>query len=249
LPPVFLKQTVADQKLMVPVVWNPHGFHVIQSLPKGVKSTGRYYSENILSQIAAPQDVCNHRKTIVYADNASLYDAKCVTDSMDYHSLKRVPHPSCSPDLAPSNFYLFGYVKHQLQGHEFTEGPELVSAISEISNQIPTDTPVDILITELEGSSDVFISVESMSNTDYFSLFIDFHESLTLVMLQSWLNNLCSSFNALDVGELRSETSVMKPNVFYPNVSDVHVSADHWCKADELKANIFILDKDLAILR
>jgi hypothetical protein len=40
--------------------------------------------------------------------------------------------------------YLFGYVKHRLQGHEFTEGAELVSAISEILNQIPTDTLADV---------------------------------------------------------------------------------------------------------
>jgi hypothetical protein len=59
---------------------------------------------------------------------------------MDHNSLKRASHAPSSPDLAPSDFYLFGYVKYQLQGHEFTEGTELVSAISEIWNQIPTDT-------------------------------------------------------------------------------------------------------------
>jgi hypothetical protein len=63
---------------------------------------------------------------------------------MDHNSLKRAPHPPYSPDLAPSDFYLFGYIKHQLQGHEFTEGTELVSAISEILNQIPINTLVDV---------------------------------------------------------------------------------------------------------
>jgi hypothetical protein len=50
---------------------------------------------------------------------------------MNHNSLKRAPHPPYSPDLAPSDFYQFGYVKHQLQGHEFTEGAEIISAISE----------------------------------------------------------------------------------------------------------------------
>jgi hypothetical protein len=63
---------------------------------------------------------------------------------MNYNSLKRASHRLYSPDRAPFNFYLFGYVKHQLQGHEFTEGAELVSAISELLNQIPTDTLVDV---------------------------------------------------------------------------------------------------------
>jgi hypothetical protein len=39
---------------------------------------------------------------------------------------------------------IFGYVKHQFQGHEFMEGAELVSTVSEILNQIPTDTLVDV---------------------------------------------------------------------------------------------------------
>jgi hypothetical protein len=56
---------------------------------------------------------------------------------MDQNSLKKVPHPPYSPGLAPSYFYLFGYVMHQLQGHEFTEAAELVLAVSEILNEIP----------------------------------------------------------------------------------------------------------------
>jgi hypothetical protein len=63
---------------------------------------------------------------------------------MNQNSLKRALHPPSSPDLAPSDLCLFGYGKHQLQVHEFTEGAELVSAISEILNQIPTDTLVDV---------------------------------------------------------------------------------------------------------
>jgi hypothetical protein len=43
LPSSFPKETIASQTLIITVVWNPHGFHVIQSLPKGIKWTGRYY--------------------------------------------------------------------------------------------------------------------------------------------------------------------------------------------------------------
>jgi histone-lysine N-methyltransferase SETMAR len=81
---------------------------------------------------------------IVHADNAGPHVAKCITEYMDHNSLKRASHPPYSPDLAPSDFYLFGYVKHQLQRHKFTEGAESVSTISEILNQIPTNTLVDV---------------------------------------------------------------------------------------------------------
>jgi histone-lysine N-methyltransferase SETMAR len=81
---------------------------------------------------------------IIHADNAGPHVAKCVTEYMGHDSLKRVPHPPYSPDLASSDFYLFGHVKHQFQGHEFTEQAEPGSAISEILNQILTNTLVDV---------------------------------------------------------------------------------------------------------
>jgi hypothetical protein len=84
---------------------------------------------------------------IVHTDNAGTHVTKCVTEYMDRNSLKRAPHSLYSPDLAPSDSYLFGYAKHQLQGHKFTEGAELVSALSEILNQTPTDILVDVLTT------------------------------------------------------------------------------------------------------
>jgi hypothetical protein len=62
---------------------------------------------------------------------------------MDHNSLKRAIHPPCSPDLTPSDFCLFEYLKNQLHGPEFTERPEFVSTTSEILNQIPTDTLID----------------------------------------------------------------------------------------------------------
>jgi hypothetical protein len=96
--------------------------------------TGRYHSDNILSQIAALWDVDSHRKMAVHTDSACLQAAKYVTEYMDHNSLKRAPYPPYFSDLSPSDFYLFEHLKRQLRGREFTQGAELVSAISEILN-------------------------------------------------------------------------------------------------------------------
>jgi hypothetical protein len=47
-----------------------------------------------------------------------------------------------------------------------------------------------ILTTGWEGYSDVLILMETILNKYYFSLLLDFRESLTLAMLQSGLNTL-----------------------------------------------------------
>ena len=53
---------------------------------------------------------------------------------------KRAPHPPYSPDIAPSDFFLFGYVKEQLKGKSFRDGDELFQMISTIINSISEKT-------------------------------------------------------------------------------------------------------------
>jgi hypothetical protein len=43
--------------------------------------------------------------------------------------MKSALHPPYSPDLASSDFYLFGYVKRCLSGLSFEEADQLLAAI------------------------------------------------------------------------------------------------------------------------
>jgi hypothetical protein len=43
--------------------------------------------------------------------------------------MDQAPHPPHSQDLAPSNFYLFGYLKDRLQGQHFEDRDQLFDAI------------------------------------------------------------------------------------------------------------------------
>ena len=43
--------------------------------------------------------------------------------------LSQMPHPAYSPDLAPSDFYLFGRLKNNLLGKEFRTESELKQAV------------------------------------------------------------------------------------------------------------------------
>jgi hypothetical protein len=50
---------------------------------------------------------------------------------MEENGMARAPHTLSLPDLAPSDFYLFGYTKHCLMGQSFAAADEPVSAIEE----------------------------------------------------------------------------------------------------------------------
>ena len=49
-------------------------------------------------------------------DNAPVYNSILVTDYLTKMSIKTVPHPPYSPDLAPCDFWLFPKIKENLRG-------------------------------------------------------------------------------------------------------------------------------------
>jgi hypothetical protein len=56
-PPESVKHMIGDRKMMITIVWNPHGFHLLDALPKGQKFNASYYLEIVLnacSRVAHP---------------------------------------------------------------------------------------------------------------------------------------------------------------------------------------------------
>jgi histone-lysine N-methyltransferase SETMAR len=118
------RHTVHSQKVMLTIVWNPGGFHPVNILPKGFQFNASYYVTQILDPLSKrrrTQVGCTNRKSIVHADNARPHTARMALQFMEQNLTQRAPHPAYSPDLAPSDFYLFGYVKQLLSGCQFAD--------------------------------------------------------------------------------------------------------------------------------
>jgi histone-lysine N-methyltransferase SETMAR len=54
--------------------------------------------------------------------------------------VKSAPHPPYSPDLAPSDFYLFGYIKRCLAGLSFEDADRLLAAVEGVLEGIEKAT-------------------------------------------------------------------------------------------------------------
>jgi hypothetical protein len=99
---------------MLMIVWNLRGFHWIKVLEEGRKFNASYYIAELLeslSQWRSIEAAGNERKLLVHADNARSHTAKLSTRYFHENRMKSEPRPLYSPDLAPSDVYLFGYVK------------------------------------------------------------------------------------------------------------------------------------------
>jgi hypothetical protein len=46
------RQTVQSPTLMLTIVWNPSGFHIVKALSKDGKFSAKYYTNNILVAIS-----------------------------------------------------------------------------------------------------------------------------------------------------------------------------------------------------
>ena len=58
-------------------------------------------------------------------------------DHAERLGLTMMPHPPYSPDLAPTDFYLIGYIKTILKGTHFETLNELMAAIIAILEKMP----------------------------------------------------------------------------------------------------------------
>jgi hypothetical protein len=128
------RHTVQFQKGMPTIVWNPGGFHLVNILPKEFKFNASYYVTQIfdpLSKWRRTQVERTNRKLIVHANNALPHTAKMTSQFMGQNLMQRAPHPAYSPDLALSNFYVFGYVRQLLSGCQFADQDSLLQAVSD----------------------------------------------------------------------------------------------------------------------
>jgi histone-lysine N-methyltransferase SETMAR len=105
---------------------------LIKILEKGRKFNAGYYIAEILEPLSSWRSIeaaGNERKLLVHADNARPHTAKLSTQYCNENRMKLAPLPPYSPDLAPSDFYLIGYVKRCLAGLLFEDADQLLAAV------------------------------------------------------------------------------------------------------------------------
>jgi transposase len=139
-PPAKARHTIQDRKIIVTIAWNPLRFPLIVALPKGHIFHTEYYHDNILAALAQPQLEDGGRKLVVHADNAKTHTAQKRRTFCQENGLRLTFHPSYSPHLAPSDLFLFDYVKERLKGMVFPSYEELLNAIGEMVTGIESET-------------------------------------------------------------------------------------------------------------
>ena len=71
---------------------------------------------------------------LLQQDNARVHTCKVAMDAVERNRYVLIPHPTYSPDLAPSDFFLFSNLKKDIRGLHFQFNEEVVTAVEEWVN-------------------------------------------------------------------------------------------------------------------
>jgi len=136
-----VRRSQFEPKIMVSVFFRSTGLVHIHFLKNGETINAHNYIRNCLepltSSINEQRPTSGTKNMKFHHDNAKPHVAKCVKSYLNSNGFTIIRHPPYSPDLAPSDFWLFDYIKRQLTDH--TNRKSLEKEITEILENIPKE--------------------------------------------------------------------------------------------------------------
>lgn len=126
-PKPRVKQDLHPKKIMICVWWDCEGVIYWEILERNQTID----KERYLAQLHRVNEAIQQKKTdrrgqvILLHDNARPHTANIVKEALNDLEWEVLPHPPYSPDLAPTDFYLFRSVSNQMRGVTFTNDEDL----------------------------------------------------------------------------------------------------------------------------
>ena len=122
VPGAKVKYATICWQVMATVFWDAKGVIMLDFLPKRSTITRVYYA-NLLGQLRTAIREKRRGKlfkgVLLQQDNARVHTCKVAMDAVERNGYELIPHPANSPDLAPSDFFLFPNLKKDIRGLHF----------------------------------------------------------------------------------------------------------------------------------
>ena len=139
-PPVKGKRGKSAGKVMATVFWDTKGILLLEFMPPKTTITGTTYSQtlkNLKQQIPNLRPRTKTRKWRLLHDNASSHTSRVARAAVMECGFEELFHPPYSPDLAPSDYYLFRNLKNHLKGTQFSDDSEVKAAVKVYFDSLP----------------------------------------------------------------------------------------------------------------
>lgn len=131
--PKKAKTIFSANKVMATVFWDARGIIYIDYLEKGKTITGQYYADllqRLSHEVKIKRPHLAKKKILFHHDNAPAHTSIVAMAKINDLKFELMPHPPYSPDLAPSDYYLFPNLKKWLGGKRFADNEEVIEAVN-----------------------------------------------------------------------------------------------------------------------
>lgn len=134
--PVPQRPRIANStgKIMMSVFWDSQGVLLLDFLPSGQTINGEYYADLIFKLREAIKRKRRGKLTagpLLLHDNAPSHKSRVAKAAIRTSGFEELDHPPYSPDVAPSDFFLFSRLKKYLRGKKFSNDEELKMTVEE----------------------------------------------------------------------------------------------------------------------
>lgn len=141
-PPKKFKVIPSAGKIMATVFWDSKGILLIEYTKKGESITAASYATTLRNLREAIKGKRRGKLTagvLLLHDNAPVHKARVAKAAVRECGFEEITHPPYSPDLAPSDYYLFPNLKKHLRGKRFSDDEELKVAINTYFEEKPEE--------------------------------------------------------------------------------------------------------------
>ena len=117
--PIKFKADRSVKKVMATVFWDAEGVILVDFLEGQRTVTGSYYEQvlrKLHAALAQNRPGKLHRRILFHHDNAPTHSSKISRAVLREFRWEILSHPPYSPDLAPSDFFLFPKLKEHIKG-------------------------------------------------------------------------------------------------------------------------------------
>jgi histone-lysine N-methyltransferase SETMAR len=136
------RRSIGTKKIILVVFWGFDETPVFQLLPDGESMNSDSFSSLVINPLKAykAEALRESDELMIHMDNAPCHKSRKTRTDLKNAKLVLLPHPPYSPDLAPSDFFLFGFLKRRLKGVSCSTSEEILQKAREIMDHISRDT-------------------------------------------------------------------------------------------------------------
>lgn len=126
------KSQASAGKVMATVFWDQEGVILVDFMPKGTTINSEAYILTLTKlkiRLRRCRPHLSESNVLLQHDNARPHTSFRTREQISKWGWTTLPHPAYSPDLAPSDYHLFGPMKEALRGQRFSDDGEVISAV------------------------------------------------------------------------------------------------------------------------